>query len=99
MERLLPSLPEDARSALTPLIRDGQETARITVRTGIDSTDSVGRLMAASAAICRRAWLSPSNFSAPVRNALLDMTFDGKSLLGVHADSALRCFLDSHGSD
>ncbi|KAJ1128092.1 hypothetical protein NDU88_006473 [Pleurodeles waltl] len=95
----LPSLPEDALTALTPLIRDGQQFARITVRAGMDTTDSVGRLMAVSVAIHRRGWLVPSNFSATVQDALLDMLFDGKSLFGAHADSALRCFRDSHGRD
>ncbi|KAJ1165641.1 hypothetical protein NDU88_006060 [Pleurodeles waltl] len=55
--------------------------------------------MAASVAIRRRAWLSPTNFSAPLRDALLDVPFDGKSLFGAHADSALRRFRDSHGGE
>ncbi|KAJ1120487.1 hypothetical protein NDU88_008652 [Pleurodeles waltl] len=99
MERLLPSLSEDVRTALTPLIRDGQQAARLTVRSGVDSTDSIGRVMAASVALHRRAWLSASNFSSPVRDALLNMPFDGKSLFGAHADSALRRFRDSHVGD
>ncbi|KAJ1175772.1 hypothetical protein NDU88_001057 [Pleurodeles waltl] len=34
-----------------------------------------------------------------VRDALLDIPFDGKSLFGLHADSALHRFCDSHGGD
>ncbi|KAJ1097509.1 hypothetical protein NDU88_002627 [Pleurodeles waltl] len=94
---LLPSLSGDVCPALTSLIRDGQQAARLGVRSSMDSAYSIGHFMADSVAIHRRAWLAASNFSSPVRDALLDMPFDGKSLFGTHADSALRRFCDSHG--
>ncbi|KAJ1122167.1 hypothetical protein NDU88_000671 [Pleurodeles waltl] len=48
---LFPSLHEDACTALMPLIRDSQQATRITVLTGMDTTDSVGRLMVGSIVI------------------------------------------------
>ncbi|KAJ1150915.1 hypothetical protein NDU88_003702 [Pleurodeles waltl] len=65
----------------------------------MDSTDSTGRVMAASIAIHHRAWLAASNFSPPVRDALLDMPLYDKSLFGAHVEYALHRFRDSHGGD
>ncbi|KAJ1210867.1 hypothetical protein NDU88_006229 [Pleurodeles waltl] len=99
VEHLLPLLSDDVPPILKSLLKDGQQAARLAIRSGMDSTGSIGRIMAASVAICRRAWLAASNFLSLVRNALLVMPFDGKLLFGVHTDSAVRHFCDSHCGD
>ncbi|KAJ1170235.1 hypothetical protein NDU88_002116 [Pleurodeles waltl] len=66
VECLLSSISDNVRPALMSLIRDGQQDARLAVRAGMDSTDSIGQIMVASVAIRRRAWLAASNFSSPV---------------------------------
>ncbi|KAJ1117090.1 hypothetical protein NDU88_005290 [Pleurodeles waltl] len=76
VECLLPSLSEEAHIALLVLIQDGQQAAKLTVRSGMDTSDFVGRLMAASVAIHRRACCSsPLDFGLAPKELFLQIIY------------------------
>ncbi|KAJ1164646.1 hypothetical protein NDU88_005080 [Pleurodeles waltl] len=86
VESILPSLTDEARTALTPFVCDSQQAAKLSVRCGMDTTDSVGLIMASSVALRSKTWLRSSNFSEAEQDMLLEMPLDGKSLFSSHAD-------------
>ncbi|KAJ1083122.1 hypothetical protein NDU88_003282 [Pleurodeles waltl] len=96
--QVLPAVPGEAWTILSQAITDGRDGAKFMIRCGLDTTDSLGRLVASAVALRRYAWLRTSGFSGDVQQSLMDMPFDGTRLFGDKADLALKHFKDSRAT-
>ncbi|KAJ1087665.1 hypothetical protein NDU88_000832 [Pleurodeles waltl] len=96
--QVLPLIPEEARAIVSQAVADWRDAAKLTIRCGLDTTDSLGRSVATTVALRRHAWLRTSGFSGDVQQSLMDMPFDGTRLFGDKADSALERFKESRAT-
>ena len=89
---MLPTVTEDAQAILFQAVMDRRDAVKFTVRCGLETTDSLGRVIASSVALHHHAWLRSTGFSGDVQASLMDMPFDGSHLFGEKAKcwSALR---------
>lgn len=94
-KHLAPKLPEEERDNFMEVLTDAQAASKQVIQSGLDTADSVARIMGSSIASRRQAWLRSSNFSPDVQATLVDLPFDGSRLFGEKADSALQRFKDS----
>ncbi|KAJ1124673.1 hypothetical protein NDU88_003122 [Pleurodeles waltl] len=78
--QVLPQIPEEARATVSQSVNDGRDAAKFTIRYGLDTTNSLGRLVATTVALRRHAWLCTFRFSGDVQQSLMDMSFDGSRL-------------------
>lgn len=90
--QVLSGVMGDIHPVLTQAIQDGCDAAEFTIHCGLDTTDSMGRAIGTSIAICHHAWLKLIGFSSDVQASLTDMLFDGTYLVRDKADSALERF-------
>lgn len=86
---LLSKLPEEDRGNFSEVLADTQAAARQVIQSGLDTVDSVARVMGSSVVSRRQAWLKSSGFSPDVQATLLDLPFNGSGLFGEKEDSAL----------
>lgn len=94
-KQLAPKLQEEERDNFMEVLTGAQAASKQVILPGLDTADSVARIMGSSIASRRQAWLRSSNFSPDDQATLVVLPFDGSRLFGEKADSALQRFKDS----
>ncbi|KAJ1100807.1 hypothetical protein NDU88_005882 [Pleurodeles waltl] len=87
--------PDEAWAIISQAFAYGRDTAKFMIHCGLDTTDSLGKLVASTVAFRHHAWLRTSGFLGVVQQSLMDMPFDGTRFFRDKADLALEHFKES----